>query len=123
MAKKPAIVPSLPPEELPQDLKEKIGAVKALAGTYNFLDKSPVPQVQMESIRNCMAFVHQLYEAAVLDAFNHPQSHQSPDLEHLRRVMAVKDGEAATLADADKVVVAKDKRIRKAKGKLNVVKK
>lgn len=122
MTEELTVVPPLP-QEISQELKEKVGAVKALAYTYNFLDKTPVLQSQVELHRNTLGFIHELYTKVIEDALAYPDAHLSPDLEHLKRVMEVADGNAATVQDADKKILAEEKRKRKSRGKLNVVKK
>lgn len=102
------------PLVLPQDLQDKIGAIRALAVTLNLLDKTPVPHVQAEQVRMAMTFQNKLYEDTVGEALAHPDSCNSPDLEYLRKARSVVQGETATVTDAEKLIEARRKREKKA---------
>jgi hypothetical protein len=98
---------------LPQDLKDKISAVRALATSHNLLDTGHFPASKLEAVRQCLAFIHNIYEQAVADALAHPDADKSPDLVHLKSVMVVKDGDAMTIPDAENIVAARKKRAKR----------
>lgn len=111
----PELTPQEPPA-LPQDLLDQLNSIRALAATLNLL--APFAQAAA-----CINFQNTLYEQVVDAALKHPQSHLSPDLEHLRKVRKVVDGNAPTLEDADKVIEAERKREKRSKLKVVPMKK
>lgn len=110
------------PDPIPQDLKDKFQSVQALATTYNFLHNMRILRDEYKAHSMCLEFIHNLYENVLADAHAHPDADRIAELKNLRRVVAVVNGEAATIIDAEKMAEAREKREKKAK-KVAVVKK
>lgn len=73
--KKPAV-----PAEIPQDLQEKMNALKGTATTFNMLDKGHYPHSFAEAVRLSMEFVKSLHAQIKEDCLAHPQAHLVPEL-------------------------------------------
>lgn len=69
---------------IPKDLQDQIGAIRALATTYNLLDKGLFNHTQAQAVRMSLEFVKALYEKSVEEAFNHPEADKSPELMSLK---------------------------------------
>lgn len=62
------------PVEIQQDLIDKLGAIRALAGCYNLLNGAAFPVGHHESVVKSLAFLQELHKQALQDALQHPQA-------------------------------------------------
>lgn len=103
---------------LPEDLQNKINAVKALANTYRFLDQTLVTHKEAFTVNGCLRFIHALYEEAIDGTMAHPEAHKAPEYAELKKAFDIKNGKVDEVAVASRKKVVKLKPVKK-KGKSN----
>lgn len=109
------VTPISKSQELSEDLKNQLHAIRCLAATYNLLDTGFFNVKNLEVLRGTVhPFIHSLYENSVRTALQHPDANRSQELMHLKSVIKVNDGEALCMADAEKKTAAEIKRIKKS---------
>lgn len=69
---------------IPQDLKDKMGAVEATATAFNLLEKGHFPHSYASAIRSSLHFLQKLHEQCVEDALKHPDADLVPELKTAR---------------------------------------
>lgn len=76
-----AVQPELSqPVEIPQDLQDKIAALKAIALTHKLLNSGSFPVAAHDGIKSANAFLTSLHEQLMAEAQNHPSSSLIPEL-------------------------------------------
>lgn len=70
--------------EIPSDLQSQLNAVKALAATYNLLDKGLYPASHHQVVAETIAFIRSLHEQALQVAIDHPSADLVPELKQLK---------------------------------------
>ncbi len=79
--KKTTMIPkSKKVEIIPQDLKDKWGAIKCIATATHCLDKGYYPHKYATIVRESINYLAKLHETMVEDAIKHPQAHMISEL-------------------------------------------
>lgn len=86
---------SIPETTIPKDLQDKMQALACLATTHNLLQDAPIPVFKHEAVRQCLAFLHELYESCAAECLAHPDAAKAPELtklkEHREKVKNLED--------------------------------
>lgn len=76
-----AVQPELSqPVEIPQDLQDKISALRAIALTHKLLNTGTFTLAAHEGIKQSIAFLTALHEQLIVEAQNHPSADLVPEL-------------------------------------------
>lgn len=70
---------------IPQDLKDKWGAITSIATAANCLDAGYFPHRYATVVRNSIAYLAKLHETMVEDALKHPQAHMISELHEIQK--------------------------------------
>jgi len=79
-SKKTTSVVETPPFEIPQDLQEKINALRAIATCHNLLDKGFFNHNQSQLIIQSLEFLRSLHTSVKEEALAHPESDKVEEL-------------------------------------------
>ena len=87
------------PFVIPEDLKQKMGAVEACATAFSLIDKGLYPHSHAKAVLASLQFLQTLHGNCVEEALKHPQAHMINELkEALKAKKALekeaKDGQA-----------------------------
>lgn len=73
-----------PSPEVPKELEDQLGAVKALAQCYNLLQKGLYPHGYAPAIDQSLQFLQALHTQSLKNAMEHPQAHLVPELQQIK---------------------------------------
>lgn len=82
------------PVEIPEDLKNQWGAVRATAVTFECLKYGHFTHANMSAVENSLQFVKNLYDQSLEVALKHPQANLIPELDTELKVRKAQSGKA-----------------------------
>lgn len=96
---KPAKKPNKKNSDIPEDLKNKWGAVEAAATTFSVIQKGMWTHEWHTNVKNSLMWVAKLHEQCVESALEHPKADLIPELKKLKEEQEKKNDEANTAAN------------------------
>lgn len=66
---------------IPEELTQKINALRAIATTFNLLDKAHLPHSHYQAVTVSLEFLRSLHEQVLAESLTFPEAKQIPELQ------------------------------------------